>query len=102
MTAEGTTPPDVSGIHCSDFPGALHEPVRSRDIGPPIALSDVDIHNPELTRREAIGMALAKDKVERYIAKGRVQEAQGAASVTMIMYQSLLGINDIDTGWGEL
>lgn len=72
------------------------------EIGPPIQISDVDIHHPELTRREAIGLALAKNKVERYIEKGRVKEAQGAASVTMIVFQSLIGINDIDTGFGEL
>jgi hypothetical protein len=68
----------------------------------PINLGDVDIHHPELTHREAIGLALVKDKVERYIAKGRLHEAHGAAYTATIMYQALLGINDIDTGWGEL
>jgi hypothetical protein len=83
----------------SEFPKELTSPPEH---GQPISMTDVDIHHPMLTRCEAIGIALAKDKVERYIAKGRIQEAQGAASVTMIVYQSLLGINDIDTGWGEL
>ena len=68
----------------------------------PINISDVDIHHIYLLPEARIGLALAKDKVERYIAKGRVREAQGAASVTTIIYQALVGINDIDTGFGEL
>ena len=68
----------------------------------PIRLDDVDIYHPELTQREAIGIALAKDKVERYIAKGRIREAQGAASTLTIVYQALLGVENVDTGWGEL
>lgn len=68
----------------------------------PIRISDVDIHHPLLLPEARIGLALSKDKVERYIAKGRVLEAQGAATVTTIMFQALIGINDIDTGWGEL
>lgn len=49
-----------------------------------------------------MGLALAKDKVERYIAKGRPHEAQGARSAIVIMYQALRGDAEIDTGWGEL
>jgi hypothetical protein len=69
---------------------------------PPISIDDVDIHHPGLDSQARIGLALAKDKVERYIAKGRPLEAQGARSAVLIMYQALLGVNDIDTGWGEL
>jgi len=67
-----------------------------------INISDVDIHHVALIPEARIGLALAKDKVEHYISKGRVQEAQGAASVTKIIFQALVGVNDIDTGWGEL
>lgn len=67
-----------------------------------ITLDDVDIHNPELLPRERVGLALAKDKYERYISKGRVQEAYGCASAILIMYQALLERPAIDTGWGEL
>lgn len=67
-----------------------------------IQIDDVDIHHPLLLPEARIGLALAKDKMERYIAKGRVLEAQGAASTIKIVYQALIGINDIDTGWGEL
>lgn len=79
-----------------------HRPVLNHLDMDPVRVDDVDIHHPQLTRNEAIGLALAKDKVERYIAKGRLREASGAASATTIVYQALLGINDIDTGWGEL
>jgi hypothetical protein len=68
----------------------------------PIRISDVDIHHPLLLPEARIGLALSKDKVEHYISKGMVKEAQGAGKVTMIMFQALIGINDIDTGWGEL
>lgn len=84
---------------CSEFPAAISSPPA---LDGPIRISDVDIHHPHLLPEARIGLALAKDKVEAYIAKGRIQEAQGAAKVTMILYQALLGINDIDTGWGEL
>lgn len=67
-----------------------------------IRIRDVDISHPQLTKREAIGLALAKDKVERYIAKGKPLEAKGAESATTIVFQALIGTDDIDTGWGEL
>ena len=67
-----------------------------------IELSDVDIHNPELLPHMRVGFALAKDKYERYISKGKVKEAQGCKSAILIFYQASIGINDIDTGWGEL
>ena len=68
----------------------------------PISLADVDIHHPELLPAERVGLALAKDKYERYISKGRIQEAYGCASAVKIMYQALVKVRDIDTGWGEL
>jgi hypothetical protein len=68
----------------------------------PISLADVDIHHPELLPEARVGFALAKDKYERYIAKGRISEAYGCASAIMIIYQGMLSVNDIDTGWGEL
>ena len=67
-----------------------------------IGITDVDIHHPILLPEARIGLALAKDKIEHYISKGRVREAQGAAAVTKTIFQALIGINDIDTGWGEL
>jgi len=67
-----------------------------------IQLSDVDIHHPDLLPSIRVGLALAKDKYERYISKGWVERAEGCKSAILIMYQSAIGINDIDTGWGEL
>ena len=67
-----------------------------------ITLDDVDIHHRMLLPEARIGFALAKDKYERYIAKGRIQEAHGCASAIKIIYQGMIGVNDIDTGWGEL
>ena len=68
----------------------------------PINISDVDIHHPVLLPECRVGLALAKNKYELYVSKGRIQEAHGAASSIMIMYQAMIGVNDIDTGWGEL
>lgn len=96
-----TTRPTLSSFGVSEAPAPAKVLPRVLDMMP-IRIDDVDIHHPELTRQEAIGLALAKDKVERYISKGWLKEAHGAASVTTIVYQALLGINDIDTGWGEL
>lgn len=67
-----------------------------------IKFGDVNIHHNKLSGEARVGMALAKDKVEQYIAKGRIKEAQGATKVLCILYQALIGIRDIDTGWGEL
>ena len=55
-----------------------------------------------LTHAEAVGLHLCMDKVQRYIAKGRVQEAHGARSMVLIMWQALELDPVIDTGWGEL
>lgn len=68
----------------------------------PITIDDVDIHHTSLSPEARVGLALARDKVERYVAKGRPLEAQGARSAITIIYQALLGHRDIDTGWGEL
>jgi len=62
----------------------------------------VDPFAPHLTHSESVGFAMAMDKIERYIAKGRVQEAHGMRSAVMIMWQALLEEPLIDTGWGEL
>jgi hypothetical protein len=69
---------------------------------PRIHILDVDVHHSELTPAEAVGLALAKDKWERYTAKGLTQQAQGAASAITIIYQALIGVQHVDTGWGEL
>jgi hypothetical protein len=65
-------------------------------------LDDIDPFHPELLKPESVALALAKDKVERYIAKGRPLEAQGARAIVRIMWQCFLEQPDIDTGWGEL
>lgn len=93
-----TTKPDISSFGPIETPRPR---LDHRDMEP-IRLSDVDIHHPGLTRNEAIGLSLVKDKVERYISKGRIHEAHGAAYTATIMYQALLGADNIDTGWGEL
>jgi succinyl-CoA synthetase beta subunit len=67
-----------------------------------IDLNDVDPFHPSLIKSESVALALGKDKVERYIAKGRPLEAQGARSVVRIMWQAFMEHSDIDTGWGEL
>lgn len=71
-------------------------------MGLSIQLTDVDIHHPALLPSTRVGLALAKDKYERYISKGRSERAEGCKSAILIMYQAELGIQDIDTGWGEL
>jgi hypothetical protein len=67
-----------------------------------IHILDVDVHNAALTPSEAVGLALAKDKWERYVSKGLTHEAHGAASAITIIYQALIGVQHVDTGWGEL
>ena len=67
-----------------------------------IDLADIDPFHPSLLKSQSIALVLGKDKVERYIAKGRPLEAQGARSIVRIMWQSFLEQSDIDTGWGEL
>jgi hypothetical protein len=67
-----------------------------------IRIQQVDIHHPILLPTERVGLALAKDKYERYISKGWIKEAHGCASAILIMYQAMLGERNVDTGWGEL
>ena len=55
-----------------------------------------------LTHSESVGFAMCMDKIERYVAKGRINEAKGMRSAVMIMWQALLEEPLIDTGWGEL
>lgn len=64
--------------------------------------SQVNPFAPHLTPAESVGFAMAMDKIERYIAKGRIHEAQGMRSAVMIMWQALLEEPLIDTGWGEI
>jgi len=66
-------------------------------------LAHVDPRAEHLTHTESVGLYLMLDKIQRYIAKGRVREADGARSMVAILWQAL-GQQDqmIDTGWGEL
>jgi hypothetical protein len=66
------------------------------------SLDHVDPFAPQLSRGETIALCMCMDKIERYIAKGRVQEAQGARSMVLIMWQVFNQQPSIDTGWGEL
>ena len=66
-------------------------------------IDSIDPFEFTLTPRESLGLHMALDKLERYIAKGRLGEAQGARSVVWIMWQALTTeTGPIDTGWGEL
>jgi len=65
-------------------------------------LDHVDAFDPRLTHEESVGIHMCLDKIERYIAKGRLMEAQGARSMVLIMWQALTKEPLIDTGWGEL
>lgn len=67
-----------------------------------IDLSDIDPFHPSLIKSQSVALALGKNKVEHYVAKGHVKEAQGARSIVRIMWQSFMEEADIDTGWGEL
>jgi hypothetical protein len=67
-----------------------------------INLDEIDPWHPSLHKSESVALMMAKDKVERYVAKGRPLEAQGARSIVRIMWQAFMHYPDIDTGWGEL
>ena len=65
-------------------------------------LAHVDAFAHHLTHAESVAMHMCMDKIERYIAKGRVREADGARSMVLIFWQALAMEPVIDTGWGEL
>jgi hypothetical protein len=65
-------------------------------------LAHVDPFAEHLTPAESVALHMCMDKVQRYIAKGRVKEAHGARSMVLIMWQALMLEPAIDTGWGEL
>ena len=66
-------------------------------------IDQVDPFDEILTHRESVGLHMALDKLERYISKGRLHEAQGVRSAVWIMWQALtVEAGTIDTGWGEL
>lgn len=67
---------------------------------PSLELIDPFAHH--LTHAESVGLAMLRDKHERYVAKGRTREAQGMKSAILIMWQALLMEPLIDTGWGEI
>jgi hypothetical protein len=68
----------------------------------PPDLSHIDPFSDALTATEAVGLHLCLSKIEHYISKGRIKEAQGAKSMVSIMWQALNREPNIDTGWGEL
>lgn len=65
-------------------------------------LDHVDPFALHLSNEETVALSLMIDKIQRYIAKGRVQEAHGARSMVLILWQALAREPAIDTGWGEL
>ena len=67
-----------------------------------IDINDIDPYDPHLIKAQAVALIMVRDKVERYIAKGRPLEAQGCKQALRIMWQCFLEVNDVDTGWGEL
>jgi succinyl-CoA synthetase beta subunit len=67
-----------------------------------IDIDDIDPYHPSLIKSQAIALCMVRDKVERYIAKGRPLEAQGCKQSLRIMWQCFMEFKDVDTGWGEL
>lgn len=65
-------------------------------------LEHIDPFAVHLTNEETVALSLMVDKVQRYIAKGRLREADGARSMVLILWQALAREPAIDTGWGEL
>lgn len=67
-----------------------------------IDVNDIDPYEPSLIKSQAIALCMVRDKMERYIAKGRPLEAQGCKTALRIMWQAFMEYKEIDTGWGEL
>lgn len=67
-----------------------------------IDIDSIDPYEPSLIRSQSIALCMVRDKMERYIAKGRPLEAQGCKTALRIMWQAFMEFKDIDTGWGEL
>ena len=65
-------------------------------------LDKVDPYDETFLRSQTVAIIMAKDKINRYVAKGRIQEAQGALSILNIMYSAFRHDQEIDSGWGEL
>jgi hypothetical protein len=67
-----------------------------------IDLDAIDPYDPRLIKSQAVALIMVRDKYERYIAKGRSEQAQGCKVALRIMWQAFMEVPDIDTGWGEL
>jgi hypothetical protein len=67
-----------------------------------IDINDIDPYDRRLIKSQAVALIMVRDKYERYIAKGFVNEAQGCKLALRIMWQCFLEVPDVDTGWGEL
>lgn len=67
-----------------------------------IDIETIDPYDPHLIKSQAIALCMVRDKMERYIAKGRPLEAQGCKTALRIMWQAFMEFKDVDTGWGEL
>lgn len=68
-----------------------------------IDIEDIDPYSPLLPlKSQTVALCMVKDKMERYIAKGRPLEAQGCKQSLRIMWQAFMEFPDVDTGWGEL
>jgi len=67
-----------------------------------IDLDDINPYDPAYLPEQTVALIMGKEKVNQYVAKGRVQEAQGARAVVRIMDQAFRREPEIDTGWGEL
>lgn len=67
-----------------------------------IDLDDINPYEPTYLREQTVALIMGKEKVNQYVAKGRVMEAQGARAVVRIMDQAFRREPEIDTGWGEL
>lgn len=67
-----------------------------------IDINEIDPLDPSLLKSQTIALCMVRDKMERYIAKGRPLEAQGCKVALRIMWQAFMEHKVIDTGWGEL
>jgi hypothetical protein len=67
-----------------------------------IDVDDIDPFHPSLIKSQSIALCMVRDKMERYISKGRTLEAQGCKTSLRIMWQCFMEYPAVDTGWGEL
>lgn len=67
----------------------------------PKGLEDVDPHDPRLTKREGICIALMLDKREQYVAQGRFDEGHGAGRMLRIAFDCFVENPVAKTGFGD-